>query len=72
MKHNWTILVLLVVAGVVFGLYGIPWLQGMGRTWVAFIVYGVLVLAFLYTRHTGHPLHGARFRRRARRSPDQL
>ncbi len=72
MKNNWTILGLIVIAGVVFGVCVVPWLHNMGRSWVAGIVYTVLLLAFLYSRQDRSVAHGPEFRRRARRSPDQL
>ncbi len=72
MGKNWPILLLVVVLGVAYALWGIPWVNEFGHWWISLIVYAVLLLVAVYSRCNPEPIHSKLFHRKVRRTPQSL
>ena len=72
MGKNWPTLVMLGIAGVVYGVMGIPWANMYGAWWITVVFYGVLLLAAVYCKCNREPIHTKMFHRKARRTPQDL
>ena len=72
MGKNWPILLMLVVAGVAYGLFAMPWVNSYGHWWISVLFYAVLVVAAVYCRCNRDPIHAPGFHRKVRRTPQSL
>ncbi|HEY3927947.1 MAG TPA: hypothetical protein VGL89_06215 [Candidatus Koribacter sp.] len=72
MGKNWAFLLLLTIAGVIYGIIGVPWANAFGHWWISVIFYGALVLAAVYCRCNPEPIHSKIFHRKIRRTPQSL
>jgi uncharacterized membrane protein YfcA len=72
MGKNWPSLVMLAVAGLIYGVVGIPWANMYGGWWISVVFYGVLVLAAVYCRCNPEPIHSKMFHRKIKRTPQSL
>ncbi len=67
---------MLGLAGVIYGLVGIPWVILYGGRWITILFsvafYGALVVAAVYCRCNPEPIHSKVFHRKARRGPHSL
>lgn len=72
MGKNWPALLMLTIAGVIYGFVAMPWLNTYGAWWVSVIFYGALVVAAIYCRCNPDPIHSKVFHRKIRRTPQSL
>jgi cytochrome c biogenesis protein ResB len=72
MRKNWPVLLMLIIAGVAYGLFVMPWVQSYGHWWITVIFYAALVVSALYCRCNRDPIHTESFHRKVRRTPQSL
>jgi uncharacterized membrane protein YfcA len=72
MGKNWPLLLILVVAGAIYGVVGVPWANSFGHWWISIVFYAALVMAALYCRCNREPIHTKVFHRKVRRTPQSL
>ena len=63
---------MLVIAGAIYGVIGVPWANSLGHWWISVIFYGALIVAALYCRCNREPIHTKVFHRKIRRTPQSL
>jgi hypothetical protein len=52
MRHNVIYLVLLIISAAIFTVFIYPVLQMHHMSWLAYVFYGLVIVAFLYGRTT--------------------
>ena len=72
MKKNWPAFLTLAIAGVLYGLFGLPVANAYGHGWISIVFYAALVIAAIYARCNPEPIHSRVFHRKIRRTPQSL
>ncbi|ABF40044.1 hypothetical protein Acid345_1041 [Candidatus Koribacter versatilis Ellin345] len=71
-KNNWPVLLALLIAGLVYGVIGLPMANAYGHWWLSVVFYAALVVAAVYARCNPDPIHSKLFHRKVRRTPQSL
>jgi hypothetical protein len=69
MGKHWPALLVIGIAAVVYGMWGVPWANAFGHWWISVVFYAALILAAIYCRCNPEPVHTKLFHRKIRRSP---
>jgi hypothetical protein len=72
MGKHWLAILVLIVAGSIYGVVGVPWANSFGHWWISVVFYAVLLMAAVYCRCNPEPIHTKIFRRKIRRTPQSL
>lgn len=50
MRHDLVYLILLVISAAIFAVFICPYLQMYHMGWICYVVYGIVIIVFLYGR----------------------